>query len=184
MNPVNETLTHLVIRETHFPHMEHLVSADDVTKTTPESIDLKCTTDQLAAMDLFSEKQFIHVDIDRYSPMGTGVFVFPYVTPERDERWVAVEKEHIPPHELAIRRNAEVHATDGHIGKVDEFLVDPETCHITHLVMREGHLWGKKDVVIPVASIDHFDEDTVYLKINKKEVETLPTVPIHRGILS
>ena len=32
---------------------------------------------------------------------------------------------------------------------VDELLVDPENEHITHLVMREGHLWGQKDVVYP-----------------------------------
>ena len=183
MNPVTETVTHLVVRETHFPHQERLVSADDVTKTTPESIELKCTTDQLAAMDLFSEKHFIHVDMPSYSPIGAGVFAFPYVVPEREANWITVEEEHIPPHELAIRRNAEVYATDGHIGKVDEFLVDPETCHITHLVMREGHLWGKKDVVLPLVYIDHFDEDTVYLKLNKHDVGTLPTVPIHRGIL-
>jgi hypothetical protein len=183
MNPVTETVTHLVVRETHPPHMERLVAADDVTKTTSESIELQCTTDQLAAMEPFSEKHFVHVDMPSYSPTGAGIFAFPYVIPERDARWITVEEEHIPPHELAIRRNAEVEATDGHIGKVDEFLVDPETCHITHLVMREGHLWGKKDVVLPLAYIDHFDEDTVYLKLSKHDVGTLPTVPIHRGIL-
>jgi hypothetical protein len=184
MNPVTEAVTHLVVRETHPPHMERLVAADDVTKTTPESIELKYTTAQLAALDPFSEKHFVRVDLPSYSPIGAGVFAFPYVIPDREvNNWITVEEEHIPPNELAIRRNAWVEASDGHIGKVDEFMVDPETCHITHLVMREGHLWGKKDVVIPVLYIDHFDEDTVYLKLSKHDVGTLPTVPIHRGIL-
>jgi sporulation protein YlmC with PRC-barrel domain len=184
MNPVTDMVTHLVVREAHFPNMERLVSADEVTKTTPESIELKCSADQLEAMESFSEKEFVHVDNPHYSPVGLTIFAAPYVIADPAATWITVEKEHIPPNELAVRRNAEVEATDGHIGKVDEFLVDPETCHITHLVMREGHLWGKKDVVIPVTSIDHFEEDTVYLKLNKAEVEKLPTVPINRGILA
>jgi hypothetical protein len=184
MNPVTEAVTHLVVREIHLPHGEHLVPVTDVTKTTPASIELKCTAKQLAVMDLFCVKQFIHVDLPHYSPVGLGIFAFPYVIQDPDSEWVTMEVEHVPPHELAIRRSADIEATDGHIGKVDEFLVDPETCHISHLVMREGHLWGKKDVVIPIASIDHFDEDMVYLKLSKKEVEQLPTVPIRRGMLS
>jgi sporulation protein YlmC with PRC-barrel domain len=184
INPVTDTVTHLVVKETHFPNMERLVSVDEVTKTTPDSIELKCTKDQLEVMDLFSEKQFVHVDTPHYSPVGMTIFASPYVIADTAATWITVEEEHVPPNELAVRRSAEVEATDGHIGKVDEFLVDPETCHISHLVMREGHLWGKKDIVIPVKSIDHFEEDTVYLKLSKKEVEKLPIVPIRRGILS
>jgi hypothetical protein len=67
------------------------------------------------------------------------------------------------------------------VGRVDEFLVNPENEHITHLVMREGHLWGQKDVTVPVSAIDHFDEDTVYLKLNKQEIEALPTIAVRRN---
>ena len=50
---------------------------------------------------------------------------------------------------------------------------------MTHLVMREGHLWGKKDVVIPVSEVDRIEEDTVYLKLSKDEVQALPAIPVH-----
>ena len=60
--------------------------------------------------------------------------------------------------ELAVRRGSRVRATDGDVGRVDEFLVDRETAHITHLVLREGHLWGQKDVLIPVSEIGQIDE--------------------------
>jgi hypothetical protein len=63
---------------------------------------------------------------------------------------------------------------------VDEFLVDRETGHITHLVLREGHLWGQRDVLIPVSGIGHIDENRVYLTLNKKEIEDLPTIPVRR----
>ena len=90
------------------------------------------------------------------------------------------EHERIPTGEVVIRRGTHVKATDGDVGKVDEFLVDPENDVITHLILREGHLWGKKDVTIPVSEIDKIAEEAVYLKLDKKAIETLPTVPISR----
>ena len=60
-------------------------------------------------------------------------------------------------------------------------MVDPNTNHITHLIMREGHLWGEKDVTIPVSNIERIEEDTVYLNLHKKDIEALPTIPVRRG---
>jgi hypothetical protein len=56
--------------------------------------------------------------------------------------------------------------------------VDPVTEHVTHLVMREGHLWGQRDVTIPVSEIDRLGENTIYLKLNKDRVEALPSTPV------
>jgi sporulation protein YlmC with PRC-barrel domain len=94
--------------------------------------------------------------------------------------WKQHPNEPIPEDELAIRRGAQVEATDGHVGRVDEFLINPDNDLITHLVLREGHLWGKKDVVIPVSQIDRFEDNTVHLKLDKSEIEALPTIPINR----
>jgi sporulation protein YlmC with PRC-barrel domain len=79
-----------------------------------------------------------------------------------------------------VHRGARIHATDGAIGRVDEFLVNPANNRISHLVLREGHLWGQKDVTIPVAEIDHIDEDAVCLKLNKQQVGALPAIPVRR----
>ena len=71
--------------------------------------------------------------------------------------------------------------------KVDEFLVDLADGHITHLVLREGHLWGQKDVTIPVSEIQRIEKDTVYLRLDKHDVEKLPGIPVKRwyeGLLS
>jgi hypothetical protein len=46
--------------------------------------------------------------------------------------------------------------------------------------MREGHLWGKKEVTIPVSAVDFADADTVYLKLDKKDVKALPAVSVKR----
>jgi sporulation protein YlmC with PRC-barrel domain len=103
----------------------------------------------------------------------------PYVTPERTV-YQSVENQQIPPGELTVRRGTRVEATDGYVGKVDEFVVNPENGHITHLVMREGHLWGQKDVIIPLSAMRDNRQDTVFLKLDKHQIESLPTFPLHR----
>jgi hypothetical protein len=63
---------------------------------------------------------------------------------------------------------------------VDEFMIDPETGHVSHIVMREGHLWGARDVVIPVSAIVEFDESQVRLSLEKREIEDLPPISVMR----
>jgi PRC-barrel domain len=74
------------------------------------------------------------------------------------------KKENIPVNELAIRRKISFEATDGHVGHVDEFLIDPKNDVVTYLVVHEGHFWKLKVITIPMSQTDHFDNDTVYLK--------------------
>ena len=49
---------------------------------------------------------------------------------------------------------------------------------ITHLVLRKGHLWAKREVTVPVSHIERIEEDAVYLDLNKHNIETLPAVPM------
>ena len=129
----------------------------------------------------FFVEQKITADYAVYSePYGMGThYLWPYVSPERTIS-LPVNHPQIPPGELAVRRGARVEATDGYVGNVDEFVVNPENSHITHLVMREGHLWGKKDVIIPLSAMSEIREDTVFLKLDKHQIEALPTFPLNR----
>jgi hypothetical protein len=66
------------------------------------------------------------------------------------------------------------------VGKVDEFLVEGKSGRITHLVLVEGHLWGKKDIAVPVNQIDRYEDGDVYLKIDKAQVESLPEFDVKK----
>jgi sporulation protein YlmC with PRC-barrel domain len=176
LNPMTRRVTHLVVKEKRFPHAEYLVPIDYVIEATPQLIRLRCTGHELKELEAFVETEFVSSNFPEYA--GDPYMTWPYVIPEAEA--VPVEHERIPPGELAIRRGAQVEASDGHVGQVDEFLVDPKNGHITHLVLREGHLWGQKDVTIPVSQIDRIEEDTVYLKLDKHSVEMLPTIPVRR----
>ena len=77
--------------------------------------------------------------------------------------------------------HSKVKATDGVVGRVDGLLAIEETGEITHLLMRKGHAWGQKEVVIPMDLIDHEHEETVYLKVDKDEVSNLLSLPAAWG---
>ncbi len=184
LNPVTRRVTHLVVKETWFPHVERLVPVELVTESTPHQIQLRCTTKDLAELDSFVEAEFVQSEDPFHSYEMEEYRMWPYLLPE--DEVVPVEFERVPPGELAIHRGAQVRARDGHVGRVDEFLVNVADGHITHLVLREGHLWGQKDVTIPVSEIERIEEDAVYLKLDKHSVEELPGIPIrrrHEGLL-
>jgi hypothetical protein len=44
------------------------------------------------------------------------------------------------------------------------------------MVLEEGHLWGKKDVEIPLADIDRVEDGIVYLTLDKRTIENMPAV--------
>lgn len=180
INPVTQQITHLVIREKRSPHTERLVPREFVLDTTRDLIRLRCSQAELGEMEPFIRSEFIQIHIPNYVTWGDA-YMWPYFIPE--PRTVVVKHESIPPHELAVRRGAQVEATDGHVGRVDEFLVSPTDGHITHLVLREGHLWGQKEVCIPVTAIAYMEEKTVYLKLDKHSIQALRAIPVRRNLL-
>ena len=127
-------------------------------------------------MRAFIETEFLKVDIPRYSE--GPYFMHPYMIPEPTT--VTVEHRSIPEGELSVRRGARVEANDGAVGQLDEFLVKPGTDQITHLILREGHLWGQKEVAIPISEIDGYRDDAVFLKLSKQEIAELPAIAMRR----
>jgi uncharacterized protein YrrD len=186
INPVVDQVTHLVVQEPAWPNTEYMVPVDAVAETIADTIQLRCSKAELEEMDPFIKTTFIDskVPFTFFEPTsgmyGVGSYYYlPYVTPDMTMQ-VPVEEQQIPPGEFAVRRGTRVEATDGYVGHVDEFVVNPENGYITHLVMREGHLWGQKDVIIPLSAMGDTREDTVFLKLDKQQIESLPTFPVRR----
>ena len=176
INPAIEKITHLVVREQWPSQTERLVPIDWVAVTTRDVIVLKYPRAEFTQLDPFNQTDFIQRDVPQFATDPKLTLIWPYVVPAT--RIVEDDSRQIPPGELAVRRGAKVRATDGRVGQVDEFLVDPETGHITHLVLREGLPWDKKHVNVPVSEIDRIEENTVYLKLDKKRVGELPFIQL------
>jgi sporulation protein YlmC with PRC-barrel domain len=178
LNPITDQITHIVVKGNSFPYIQRLVPVDRISETSSDMIQLSCNLYEYILLPEFIKSQFLIPDVNGEDVEIPEKLALPYAMVLGT---ITRETERIPMDELAIHRRSKVEAVDGRVGQVDEFLVEPDSNSITHLVLKEGHLWGKRDVSIPFSLIDHIEEDIVYLKITKKAVEDLPVLPIHRS---
>jgi len=184
LNPVSLQVTHLVVRE---GKEEYMVPLDWIVESTPNHILLRCTYEELVKSERFVKMQFVgeeKIDVQndlRRTATESDANYWPYAS--IDDNYVEVfgQFEQVPHDELAIHKGAHVEASDGFVGKVDEFIVDPTSYHVSHLVLRRGHLWGQRDVTIPISEIDRVEQDTVILNLNKESVKALPTLAVKRN---
>lgn len=176
-NPINNEITHLVVKSYLPPFHEYLVPVDQVEATTDDRITLKCTRDELNKMEPFEVEEYRRSEMPGYLYWPYVVSGVPYMS-DTVETYIPVKRENLPPGEFALHRGARVEATDGYVGEVDELLIDSTNMQVTHLVLLERPIFQKREITIPVSQIDHVSRDTIYLKLDRKNVEELPTTPI------
>ncbi len=178
-NPNNHRLTHLVIQSNQPPFHEYLVPVDQVEETTPDLIKLKCTRKDLYTMELFECEEYIRTKLPEYLEYPALYTGFKNYTREVDT-FIPVKLRNVPQGESVVKCGAQVEATDGPVGQVDELLINSNNMQVTHLVIFERHLIEHREITIPVSQIERVDDDKVYLKLDRQSVEQLPTTPIQR----
>jgi len=185
VDPVARTVTHLVIQPTDRLELARLVPLDLVDDATAGQIRLRCTLEEFERLDLAEESQFIPggtlggysreqlLSLPYYG-LGPGMAgVGPEMVP------MNVTYDTIPLGEVEVRRGEHVHATDGSIGRVQGLVIEPQSHHVTHVLLEQGHLWGKKEVAIPIRAVARVDpDDGIHLNIAKQQVQDLPPVDI------
>jgi sporulation protein YlmC with PRC-barrel domain len=169
LNPKTERVTYLVVRGNDLQNTERLVPERLVREASHDTVFLSISKEKFEGMKNFIQEEYIPSNITLYMAEQAG---WDIGTPAS----VFVEHEAVPAGGLIVHKGAKVFATDGHAGKVDDFLVEKKTGRITHLILLEGHLWGKKDISIPVNQIDRYEDGNIYLKIDKSGVEALPVI--------
>jgi sporulation protein YlmC with PRC-barrel domain len=188
VDPTVEEVTHLVIEPEHRPDLGRLVPLDLVDFNDPSGgISLRCTKEQFENLDPAEDTQIIPAT-DAYGGYGAGqVSYMPYYGLEGGGMAVpgvggagaiapqVVATDSIPLGEVEIRRGDPVQATDGDIGRVQGLVIHPRSRHVTHFLLQEGHLWGKKEVAIPISAVAS-TRDGIQLTISKREVHDLPPV--------
>lgn len=82
------------------------------------------------------------------------------------------------PHLRSVRAIAgyHIHATDGEIGHLDDFIVEDADWSIRNIIVNTKNWWPGKIVVIAPSSIDTIDwtDSLVNLKIDRKKVKSSP----------
>ncbi len=187
VNPIGRRVTHIVVEGQKYPD-GRLVPLSLITGTTTSQIRLGCTLAEFEALPVFYETHYVKSKEPVYLPStpdmsmggmsGYPAYMQPVVLPAGTE--VAEEVELLPAGERSINRGMRVEAKDGTAGEVGELLIDLKSGSITHVVLREGHAWGKGQVTLPLSAVDRVADGMVYLKLTKHDIETLPSVPIRR----
>jgi uncharacterized protein YrrD len=178
INPATDQVTHLVVREQWPSRTERMVPIERIAVTTRDVVVLNQTRAEFTSLDPFNQTDFVYTNMPHHATDPSLTLLWPYVVPVK--RVIEDNIRRIPLGELAVRRGARVLATDGRVGRVDEFVVDDSGRQITHLILREGHIWGQRDVAIPLALIDRIEENVVQLNVDKKSVGELPTLTVQR----
>lgn len=194
VDPLSRRLTHLVV-EPNDGGIARLVPVDLVS-STDGGISLRCSRVEFDALEEAEEVHFLpgapgdwnyqpgHMMSWPYYGLGMGGMSMGlgglgHGTGAPPAVSDAVTEDRLPPGEVEVRRGDSVHATDGDIGRVQGLVVDPTDHRVTHILLQEGHLWGRKDIAIPIDAVAG-TEDIVELRLSKDQVRDLPPVEIDR----
>jgi PRC-barrel domain len=194
IDPTARRITHLVVAPYHRHRLARLVPIELAAPAdnSEPAISLRCTVEH--ARRLPSVQEFAYLRMGEFLPddpdwdvgienvlglpyYGNGGFGQNIINYEPH---ISTTYDRIPKGEVEIRRASEIRsADDDRLGHVDGFLVDGDD-QITHVVLERGHLWGRRDVTIPIGAVTRVTTDSVTVRLTKDEVAALPARRVHR----
>jgi sporulation protein YlmC with PRC-barrel domain len=210
IDPVARKLTHLLVEPRSGDGVTRLVpvelaltrdaAADADADETIEGrsggsvIELSCSSEAFAALDLAEEEQFLpgapgalgygpdETFLQPYFGLGGGIAGgYPGALSSAPFGPQVLTYDRVPLGEVEVRRGAHVAASDGRIGSVEGLVIDPADHRVTHVLLQKGHLWGKKDVAIPIGAVEEVSDEEVRLRLSKDEVRDLPSVELEKA---
>ena len=193
VDPVAEAVTHLVVEPEHRQGPGRLVPLRLVDAAAGQ-VRLSCTQAEFEELDPAEETRFLpetggyagydpgQVGYWPYYGLGGGVGLVGGIgggiagidggiMPQ------TVTSDTTPDGEVDVRRGDPVEATDGDIGRVQGLVIDRGSRRVTHVLLQEGHLWGRKQVAIPISAVAS-TSDGIRLRISKQDVQDLPPVDV------
>lgn len=160
-------VTHVIVRPKETGMLRRLLPLDAVTEAAPAAVHTRLTVQEVATLPAVDDIQIL----PNIEPVDVGMVGMPMA-----DMPVAMPK--LPAGSIALERVDDVNASDGRVGSLDAVLIDPASMTITHIVLREGHLWAKRDVTVPIANVSKIEEDAVTLDLSKDGVGKLPSVKV------
>ena len=180
IDPVAQALTHLVVAPKHHPGLGRLVPVDLVEAVEADRIRLRCSTARFRELDESDDIQFLPADTDQWG-YGSHALMWPYfglgMPSSGSGHHEPILVDRLPVGEVEVHRGDQVHASDGWIGSVQGLVIDPTDHHVTHVLLHQGHLWGSKQVAIPIGTASRLGEE-IRLALTKQQVQELPPVEL------
>ena len=171
IDPATDAVTHLAVQPRYRPEAARLVPVH-LAEVTDEGVRLRCTLEEFEKLDPAEERDLVTGEGPVQLAGGGGLVPGPGPGAWRQ---TATFEDVIPGDEAEVGPGDPVLAVDGEIGRVQGFLVDPDNDRVTYVLLQEGHLWGRKEVAIPISAVLRVDEG-IRLNLTKEQVGELPPV--------
>ena len=185
VDPGPRAVTHLVVKPPQRGEAARLVPVR-LAGAAAAAIHLRCSTSQFEGLQEAEQTQIVPGalgDLDHgqehrlsapyYGPGGLGLAMAIGTGLGSGTAPLRITSDRIPAGTVELRPGEHVHATDGPIGKVQGLIVLNRGHRVAHVLLGEGHLWGKRRVAIPISAVADFS-DGVRLSLAQAEVRDLP----------
>ena len=199
IDPTTRRVTHLVVQPHHRHDLARLVPVDraQARPASDPGISLDYTISEISDLDPVQRSAYLRlgefpVEDPDWDVGIENLLAMPYyqslapsglgttIQPISYDQHVTEFYDRVPKDKIEIRRASAVISSDGHhLGHVDGFVVDNNE-GITHLVLEHGHLWGKREITIPISAVGSIKSDQVDLSLDKDQVADAQSVPVHR----
>jgi hypothetical protein len=170
IDPDARTVTHLVVEPEHRVGLGRLVPVS-LAQVTPDGIRLSCTLAEFAQFEISEHVETLPGDqpgsVLGNAPLLPNAQLFTNLT-------LPVVVDVVPDGRVEIESGKPVHATDGEIGVLQGVVAGEKDDGLEYLLLREGHLWGRRQLAIPMASVTAVDDTGIWLSITKDQVRDLP----------
>ena len=186
VNPVAREVTHLVVDPKHRNGPGRLVPVDLADATTGQ-IRLRCTLAEFQTLRPAEETESVpdldptghaQARVQKQQLRMVGGVVWPVRDPDGPKAPQEVTVDSVPFGEVEVHRELTVCATDAEIGQVQGLIVEPGGHHVTHVLLQDGHMWGRKEVAIPIGAVTKIGTLLIHLSLTKHQVKDLPPVDI------
>jgi sporulation protein YlmC with PRC-barrel domain len=190
VDPVRRRVTHLVVQPHRRPDGARLVPIERARDDGREIV-LDCTAAEIAGLPPVHESAYLRLGETPVTDPAWEVGVQDVLMMPRDQELaglgatydpdprMVVNYDRVPRHTVEIRRASAVTSCDGeHVGHVDGVLVSSDGT--ADIVLERGHLWRKREIVIPAAAIAGVEDDAVRLTLTKEQVGALAARRTHR----
>ena len=179
VDPAARTVTHLVVEPHGRAGLARLVPLElaELADAEPGPIPLRCTEAEFMSLEPAEETlaEFVPGYPDPVQLLPPGWRDTGGSTADGGTILRIPEKETVdivPPGEVEERRGDHVHASDGDVGHLRGLRIDPGSRRVTHVLVREGHVWGHQDVDIPAEMVAGFG-DGIRLSVTRQQVRDL-----------
>jgi hypothetical protein len=178
-------ISHVIVRGRHEHGLERLVPVMLIA-SVGQQIEIDCTTDQFDRLDFFDEGAIAR-GLDNVPTYGTDQMSS---LPLIDDKRVSIDPgnsdgsgavaqgvgyANVPEGQLDVRIGARIDALDGHVGTLRGLVVELPEATVSFLFVAGGHLFGRREVPVPVAIIEA-GTDALRVNASKRSLQALRSI--------